>query len=126
MHIYLKLDIIVLEFMAIDMILGVISGFLSKSIKTTNGAFSSQKFREGIAKKAVMIFYLIIAAALDYIMHTTVLHYAMGCLLIFNEGMSILEKGAILGVPMPKVLKNALEVVKGDENSDTTESGQGK
>lgn len=117
-----KVDLIVLGFMIMDMILGVISGFLSKSSKTKKGGFSSKKFREGIAKKSVMIFYLIIAAALDYVMHTSVLHYAMACLLIFNEGMSILEKGALLGVPMPKVLKNALEVVKGDENTNTNES----
>lgn len=119
---WFKVDLIVLGFMIMDMILGVLSGFLSKSSKTKKGGFSSKQFREGIAKKSVMIFYLIIAAALDYIMHTSVLHYAMSCLLIFNEGMSILEKGALLGVPMPKVLKNALEVVKGDENTNTNES----
>ena len=117
-----KVDLIVLGFMIMDMILGVLTGFLSKSSKTKNGGFSSKEFREGIAKKSVMIFYLIIAAALDYVMHTSVLHYTMACLLIFNEGMSILEKGALLGVPMPKVLKNALEVVKGDENTNTNES----
>lgn len=117
-----KVDLIVLGFMIMDMILGVLSGFLSKSSKTKNGGFCSKQFREGIAKKSVMIFYLIIAVALDYVMHTSVLHYAMSCLLIFNEGMSILEKGALLGVPMPKVLKNALEVVKGDENTNTNES----
>lgn len=117
-----KVDLIVLGFMIMDMILGVLSGFLSKSSKTKNGGFNSKQFREGIAKKSVMIFYLIIAAALDYVMHTSVLHYAMACLLIFNEGMSILEKGALLGVPMPKVLKNALEVVKGDEDTNTNES----
>lgn len=117
-----KLDLIVLGFMIMDMILGVLTGFLSKSSKTKKGGFSSKQFREGIAKKSVMIFYLIIAAALDYVMHTSVLHYAMSCLLIFNEGMSILEKGVLLGVPMPKVLKNALEVVKGDENTNTNES----
>ena len=117
-----KVDLIVLGFMIMDTILGVLSGFLSKSSKTKNGGFNSKQFREGIAKKSVMIFYLIIAAALDYVMHTSVLHYTMACLLIFNEGMSILEKGALLGVPMPKVLKNALEVVKGDENTNTNES----
>lgn len=117
-----KVDLIVLGFMIMDTILGVLSGFLSKSSKTKNGGFNSKQFREGITKKSVMIFYLIIAAALDYVMHTSVLHYAMACLLIFNEGMSILEKGALLGVPMPKVLKNALEVLKGDENTNTNES----
>lgn len=117
-----KVDLIVLGFMIMDMILGVLSGFLSKSSKTNHGGFSSIQFREGIVKKSVMIFYLIISAALDYVMHTSVLHYAMSCLLIFNEGMSILEKGVLLGVPMPKVLKNALEVVKGDENTNTNES----
>lgn len=117
-----KVDLIVLGFMIMDMILGVLTAFLSKSSKTKNGGFNSKQFREGIAKKSVMIFYLIIAAALDYVMHTSVLHYAMACLLIFNEGMSILEKGVLLGVPMPKVLKNALEVVKGDENTNTNES----
>lgn len=117
-----KVDLIVLGFMIMDIILGVLSSFLSKSSKTKNGGFNSKQFREGIAKKSVMIFYLIIAVALDYVMHTSVLHYAMSCLLIFNEGMSILEKGALLGVPMPKILKNALEVVKGDENTNTNES----
>lgn len=117
-----KVDLIVLGFMIMDIILGALSGFLSKSSKTENGGFNSKQFREGILKKSVMIFYLIIAVALDYVMHTSVLHYAMSCLLIFNEGMSILEKGALLGVPMPKFLKNALEVVKGDENTNTNES----
>ena len=87
-----KVDLIVLGFMIMDMILGILSGFLSKSNKTKNGGFNSKQFREGIVKKSVMIFYLIISAALDYVMHTSVLHYAMACLLIFNEGMSILER----------------------------------
>ena len=43
---------------------------------------------------------------------------------IANEGMSILENAALIGVPVPKRIKKMLEVMR-EENDDDDGNGEG-
>ena len=110
-------DYILLIMMLFDIIMGLIVAFFGKSAKGS-GWFNSQKFREGICKKAGMLFYVVVAGALDYLLKTDVLHISVATLLVVNEATSIIENGALMGIPLPKKLKNALEVLRNESEEN--------
>ena len=62
------------------------------------------------------------AAQLDSVMQegTRVIRDAMAMFYIANEGLSITENQAIIGVPFPAFIKKALEQIK-EQNDEGTE-----
>jgi toxin secretion/phage lysis holin len=115
------IDVVLAIMMAIDILMGLITAFAGKSTKSKTAWFNSEKFREGICKKAGMFFYVVVSILIDYLLGESVIHTSVACLFIANEAMSILENGALLGIPLPKKLTNALEVLKGLDNSNESE-----
>ena len=51
------------------------------------------------------------AALLDRVLGTSYIKDAVIVGYIFNEGLSILENAGLMGVPYPKALKNALDLL---------------
>ena len=104
--------------MSIDFITGLICGILGKSKKTENGYLASHEAFRGLMKKMLIILVVVLAAALDYavsvsagITFDAVLGAA--CLwFIASEGLSILENVSCMGVPVPKIMMNLLEIMK--------------
>ena len=94
-------------FVAVDYVTGVMVGILNKELSSRVG------FR-GIFKK-VMIFCLV---AVGHIIDThvigngSVLRTAVIFFYLSNEGISILENAALIGLPIPKKLKEVLEQIK--------------
>lgn len=101
-----------IAFVAVDYITGVLSAI-------DRGTLSSTVGFKGIARK-VLIFTLV---GIGNIIDTTILKSgtAIRTAVIFfylsNEGISILENTAHLGLPIPKILKNVLETLN-KENED--------
>lgn len=102
--------------MMLDVITGLIVAFERKSNKTENGGVSSKAGFAGLAKKSIVIVVILLAAMLDYAIGAQVFKMAATSYYIANEGISILENAAIVGVPFPAALLNALEVLR--ENND--------
>ena len=114
---------ILLAVMTIDYITGVTCGLMGKSPKTETGGLSSSEAFKGLLKKALIIFIVLLAALLD-----KAISMGMGdvqfeavagatCLwFIASEGFSIIENAASMGIPIPRVLIQALEIMrsKGD------------
>lgn len=104
-----------LAFVAVDYITGVMCAVLDKSL-------SSEVGFKGICRK-VLIFLLVgIANILDVQVIGTgsVLRTAVMFFYISNEGISLLENAAHLGLPIPARMKEVLEQLhdrseKGDE-----------
>lgn len=104
-----------LAFVAVDYITGVMCAILDKSL-------SSEVGFKGICRK-VLIFLLVgIANILDVQVIGTgsVLRTAVMFFYISNEGISLLENAAHLGLPIPARMKEVLEQLhdrseKGDE-----------
>lgn len=99
-------------FMIVDYLSGVIVAMLGLSPKTETGKLSSKAGFVGLAKKAFIIFFVLLGAALDSALGSSVIQSMIICMYIANEGLSIIENAALLGVPVPKVLKDALEVMR--------------
>lgn len=107
-------------FMAADYITGLICAAKGLSRKSESGTLSSKAGFEGLLKKGVMLLVVLIAYQLDQALGSAVLHNAVVCFYIANEGISIMENSALLGVPWPDKLQDALEMIgsKVDKGED--------
>lgn len=111
--------------MVIDYILGCACGLWGKSTKTETGHFLSQVAFKGLLKKAVEMLVILVAVQLDKAIGDGAGHAvnmfrtAAEFFYIATEGLSIIENAGLLGVPIPKFLKNALEALR--DKSDAGE-----
>ncbi|MBQ3022754.1 MAG: phage holin family protein [Clostridia bacterium] len=100
-------------FMAVDYITGMtVALVFHKSQKTENGGASSRVGYKGIVKKISMLLLVALAVRMDEISGT---HYIRNATIFFflgNEGLSVMENLALMGVKYPKILKNALEEIR--------------
>lgn len=100
-------------FMAIDLITGgiLLPGVFHKSPKSENGTFESRAGWKGLCRKGMTLFIVLIAVRMDGLMGTSYLRDAVCLAFILNEALSILENAGLMGVPFPKVLKNAIDIL---------------
>lgn len=113
---------VLLAVMTIDYLTGIICGLMGKSKKTETGGLSSNAAFKGLMKKLLIFMAVLLAALLDKAvsMGTGVAFEAVAgatCLwFIASEGFSIIENMASMGIPIPKILQQALEIMrqKGD------------
>lgn len=98
---------ILVVLMVLDYITGITRGYLNKELSSDVGL-------KGIARKAMIFIVLIVAVMLDRLLNTgTWIFRTLTCYFyIANEGISLLENGATLGVPIPDKLKDALVQLK--------------
>ena len=91
----------------LDYITGIIAAVVEKKLSSEVGA-------RGIAKKVIMLLVVAVAniADRDIIGEGNVLRSVTEMFYIANEGISLLENGARLGVPMPKKLIDVLAQLK--------------
>lgn len=96
--------------MAIDLILGLMVGWLIKDI-------DSRKTFKGLLKKTAMILMVIAAVQLDNATESgNFMRDAMILFLIGMEGISIIENLGKLGIRVPKFLINAFVQLKKDND----------
>ena len=100
-------------FMALDYCTGVIRAFINKEVSSDVGL-------KGIARKAVIFIVLIVAVLLDRLLNTgTWVFRTLICYFyIANEGISLLENCAGLGLPIPDKLKDALAQLKDGDKKE--------
>ena len=109
---------VLIAVMSIDYVTGIVCGFMGLSPKTETGGLSSSAAFRGLLKKALILLVVLLAALLDkaVAMGTGITFEAVAgatCLwFIASEGFSILENVAAMGVPIPKVLMQALEIMR--------------
>ena len=96
-----------ITFMILDYITGVISAYIRKEISSSVGF-------KGIARKV----FIMVLVAVGHILDTQVIGSGSVCrsavigFYISNEGISILENAAGIGLPLPEKLKDILAKLK--------------
>ncbi len=104
--------IALLIFMVIDFLSGLILAIVfKKSKKTESGRLSSQAGILGLTKKIFILFLVAVSTQLDIILGTTFIRDGTVIGFISMEGISILENSTLAGLPVPRMIKNALEVL---------------
>ena len=114
-----KLLIALIVFMVIDFLSGLILAIVFKnSNKTKNGRLSSEAGIKGLAKKIFILFIVAVGTQLDLVLGVSFVRDGVVIAFISMEGLSILENVALAGVPVPKLIKNALEVLNKKDNKE--------
>lgn len=101
-------------FMAVDYITGVFCAIKSKTL-------SSECGYNGFLKKVGILLFVYIAIQLDILTGQTIARSVTILFYISNEGISILENAAKLGIPYPNKIKEILAQLKEGDNNDKTE-----
>ena len=118
---------VLLTLMAADYLTGLLVALVwRKSTKTESGAASSAAGFRGLLRKFVMLLVVFLAAQMDKVLGIDYVRTAVCLFYIANEGLSILENTAIMGVPYPKFVKDMLDVLKkkNDEGGKEPEKGE--
>ena len=104
--------------MTLDYVTGIVTGLMGVSSKTEGGKLSSGAAFRGILKKVGVLLVVLLAVLLDLAVANSAgvsFNAVTGatCLwFIASEGVSVIENAAEMGIPIPGVLKKALEVIK--------------
>ncbi len=105
--------IVLILFMVLDYSTGLLRAWINKEVSSDVGL-------RGIARKAVIFVVLIVAVMLDRLLNTgTWVFRTLVCYFyIANEGISLLENCAGLGLPIPEKIKDALAQLKDGEKKE--------
>lgn len=102
-----------IAFMALDYITGVVVAIIEKRLSSEVG------FR-GLAKKFLILVFVAVGHIADtYILGGT--PAAMSAVMLFyiaNEGISIIENAAALGLPVPKKITGLMEQIRNKSESE--------
>lgn len=108
--------ITLLIFMLCDYITGlIVAGVFKKSKKTETGGLESKAGWKGLCKKLVTLIFVIIAVRLDMLSGTTYIRDGVCICFIINELISIVENAGLMGIKIPAVITNAIDVLSKEE-----------
>lgn len=100
-------------FMAIDYVSGlVLAGVFHRSSKSESGALESKAGWKGLCRKGLTLLIVVVASRLDIMLGVSFVKDAVCIAYICNEAISILENAGLMGVPIPKTIKNGIEILK--------------
>jgi toxin secretion/phage lysis holin len=103
-------------FMAIDFIMGlIVAGVFHKSNKSKSGALNSHAGWLGLCKKCVVLLFVLVAHRLDLLLGTDYIRTTAIIGFIVNEVISIIENAGLMGIRLPEVITNAIEILKHNE-----------
>ena len=103
--------------MLIDYITGIIvAGVFHASPKSSGGALSSAVGFKGICRKFVILLIVVVACRVDLLLDTNIIRDASCIGFCANELVSITENAGLMGIPLPRKLVEAIEVLRGDND----------
>ena len=104
--------IVLCVFLAIDYVSGVIVAVVFKnSTKTETGKANSSVSFKGLCKKFFVIVLVGVAHLLDIALGTNFIRGGVVVAFISNETISIIENAGLMGIPIPEVLRKAIDIL---------------
>ena len=103
--------------MFIDDVTGlIVAGVFHASPKSSGGALSSAVGFKGICRKFVILLIVVVACRVDLLLDTNIIRDATCIGFCANELVSITENAGLMGIPLPRKLVEAIEVLRGDND----------
>ena len=100
-------------FMTVDYISGlIVAGVFKASDKSENGALESRAGWKGLCRKGMTLLFVLVAYRLDLLIGTNYIRDAVIIGFCVNELLSIIENAGLMGVPLPKPLVRAIDLLK--------------
>lgn len=110
-----------LIFMVIDFFMGlIVAGVFHKSKKTETGTLQSMAGWKGILKKVVTLLMVLVATQLDMVMEVDYIRYGLILAFMLNELISITENAGLMGVPIPQILTDAIDVLRKQNSKEVS------
>lgn len=104
-------------FMGIDYLSGlIVAGVFHKSPKTETGALESRAGFKGLIRKAMVLVFVLIGYRLDVAVGTTYIRDAVCIAFVANELISIIENAGLMGIPIPDVITQGVDMLKKHES----------
>lgn len=111
--------------MIVDYLSGlVVAGLFRASPKTETGGLGSRAGWKGLARKVatlliVMVAYRIdVALGINYLMNAAVIGF------ILNELISLVENAGLMGIPMPKAITKAIDILTTKADIETSDKAE--
>ena len=106
-------------FMGADYLTGLIcAGVFHASPKSKSGALESKASFKGLVRKGVALLIVLVAHHLDLVLGINYVRDAVCIAFIVSEAISITENAGLMGVPVPKKLIQAIELLQKKEEQD--------
>ena len=100
-------------FMVIDYMTGlIVAGVFHNSGKSATGALESRAGWKGLCRKGTTLFIVLVAVRLDLSVGTAFIKDAVVIGYVINEAISIVENAGLMGIPIPSILKKAIDVLQ--------------
>ena len=109
-----------IAFMGMDYVTGVVIAVVGRKLSSEVG------FR-GLAKKFLVLVFVAVGHILDaYVLgNTAVFMTAVMLFYIANEGVSIIENAALLGLPVPEKVRSILEQIRNKAEKEEADNEKG-
>lgn len=113
-------------FMGIDYITGLLcAAVFHNSKKTETGTLESSECYKGLIRKGIMLLIVLAAYRLDLLIGSNYIRDGVCIAFTANELISIVENCGLMGVPIPAVITNAIDILKKqDANSALLDDGE--
>ena len=105
--------------MIVDYISGiVVAGVFHASKKSENGALKSSSGLKGLCRKCMILFIIMIitqiakVSSIDWLRNATIIGF------MTNEVISIVENAGLMGVPLPKAVYRAIDILNDKEKEN--------
>lgn len=100
-------------FMAIDYLSGlIVAGVFKASPKSETGALESRVGFKGLCRKGMALLVVLVAHRLDLMTGSNYIRDAVIIGFSVNELLSIIENAGLMGLPLPKQIVNAVDILK--------------
>lgn len=99
-------------FMVIDYVSGlIVAGVFHASKKTESGTLERRAGWKGLCRKGVTLLFVLVAHRLDMAIGVDYIRNAVIIGFMANELISIVENAGLMGIPLPKVIQNAIDIL---------------
>lgn len=99
--------------LAFDYVSGIVVALVFKnSAKTETGKLNSSVSFKGLCKKVFTVSLVGVAHLLDIALDTNFIRGGVIVAFITNETISIIENAGLMGIPIPSVLRKAIDILQ--------------
>lgn len=106
-------------FMAIDYFTGLlVAAVFKKSQKSPSGTLESRAGWMGLCRKGMTLLIVLIAVRLDMAIGAAFIRDGVIIAYVINEAISIIENAGLIGLPIPKVIQEAIDILQKKSSGD--------
>ena len=111
-----------LIFMLIDYVSGlIVAGVFHNSPKTETGTLESRAGFKGLIRKGMILLLVLVGHRLDLAIGASYIRDAVCIAFMVNELISIVENAGLMGLPVPAIITNAIDILKKKSHEIKTE-----